>query len=157
MTNFANWFAYYHTRMQTMKSSAGRVFATMDDRYRIGFVTINASNSTEYLKIDKFDVTHKANWYTKFYAQTPGPTTPLRQALSRVGRHYAGMTNGINDFMPDDPIQYSCQQNFALLTTDGYWNSSGGVKVNGTTTMDNQDGMVETFVNRPTARSTAPG
>ena len=150
MTNFANWFAYYHTRMQTMKSAAGRVFATMDDRYRIGFVTINASSSAKYLKIDKFDVTHKADWYTKFYAQTPGGFTPLRQALSRVGRHYAGQTDGINSFMPDEPLQYSCQQNFTLLTTDGYWNSSGGVKENGTTTMDNQDGQVETFVNRPT-------
>jgi len=36
MTNFANWLAYYHTRMQTMKTSAGRVFSSMDDRYRIG-------------------------------------------------------------------------------------------------------------------------
>ena len=150
MTNFANWYAYYHTRMQTMKSTAGRVFATMDDRYRIGFVTINASSSAKYLKIDKFDVTHKLDWYAKFYAQAPSGSTPLRQALSRVGRHYGGMTDGINSFMPDEPLQYSCQQNFALLTTDGYWNSSSGVKLNGTTTMDNQDGMIETFVNRPT-------
>ena len=157
MTNFANWHAYYHTRMQTMKSSAGRVFSPMDDRYRIGFVTINAADSTRYLKIDKFDVTHKANWYTKFYAMTPSGSTPLRRALSRVGRHYAGMTDGINSFMPDDPIQFSCQQNFALLTTDGYWNSSGGLKTNGTTTMDNQDNVVETFVNRPTGTLDAAG
>ena len=157
MTNFANWFAYYHTRIQMMKSTAGRVFSPMDDRYRIGFVTINASDSTRYLKIDKFDVTHKADWYTKFYAMTPGPNTPLRRALSRVGRHYAGMTDGINDFMPDDPVQFSCQQNFALLTTDGYWNSSGGRKLNGTTAMDNQDNVVGTFVNRPTGTLDAAG
>ena len=157
MTNFANWFAYYHTRIQMMKTAAGRVFSPMDDRYRIGFVTINASDSTRYLKIDKFDVTHKADWYTKFYAMTPGPNTPLRRALSRVGRHYAGMTDGINSFMPDDPVQYSCQQNFALLTTDGYWNSSGGLKIDGTTTMDNQDNVVETFVNRPTVTLDAAG
>ena len=150
MTNFANWFAYYHTRMQTMKSSAGRVFSTMDDRYRIGFVTINASDATRYLKIDKFDVTHKANWYTTFYNMTPSGNTPLRRALSRVGRHYSGATDGINSFMPDDPVQFSCQQNFALLTTDGYWNSSGGLKLDGTTSMDNQDNNVEPFVNRPT-------
>ena len=157
MTNFANWFAYYHTRIQMMKTAAGRVFSPMDDRYRIGFVTINASDSTRYLKIDKFDVTHKADWYTKFYAMTPGPNTPLRRALSRVGRHYAGMTDGINSFMPDDPVQYSCQQNFALLTTDGYWNSSGGLKIDGTTAMDNQDNVVETFVNRPTVTLDAAG
>ena len=149
MTNFANWYAYYHTRMQSMKTAAGRIFADMDDRYRIGFVTINASSSAKYLKIDKFEPVHKGNWYDKFYSQTPNSTTPLRLALSRVGRHYAGMTNGINSFMPDDPVQYYCQQNFALLTTDGYWNGLGGKKLDGTTDMDNQDNVTETFVSRP--------
>ena len=148
MTNFANWFAYYQTRMQTMKTAAGRVFADMDDRYRIGFVTINASSSARYLKIDKFEPVHKGNWYDKFYAMTPANRTPLRQALSRVGRHYAGMTDLINSFMPDDPIQFSCQRNFALLTTDGYWNDAGGVMLDGTTAMTNQDNVPETFVNR---------
>ncbi len=150
MTNFANWYAYYHTRMQTMKTAGGRVFADMDDRYRIGFVTINAASSAKYLRIDRFEPVHKGNWYDMFYGQTPASSTPLRQALSRVGRHYAGQTNGINSFMPDDPIQYSCQQNFALLTTDGYWNGAGGEKLDGTTDMDNQDGVPETFVSRPT-------
>jgi Tfp pilus tip-associated adhesin PilY1 len=131
LQNFANWYSYYRSRMLTMKSSAGRVFKAMDDRYRIGFVTINASSSARYLKIDKFDVTHKANWYAKFYAQTPSSGTPLREALSRVGRHYAGVTSGINSFMPEDPIQYSCQQNFALLTTDGYWNNNAGQNLTG--------------------------
>jgi type IV pilus assembly protein PilY1 len=154
MTNFANWLAYYHTRMQTMKTAGGRVFSAMDDRYRIGFTTINASSAARYLRIDKFGTAHKTDWYTMFYDMTPSGNTPLRRALSRVGRHYAGRTDGINSFMPDDPIQYSCQQNFALLTTDGYWNSSGGLKVNGTTTMDNQDNPEDTaapiFVSRPT-------
>jgi type IV pilus assembly protein PilY1 len=154
MTNFANWYAYYHTRMQTMKTAGGRVFSAMDDRYRIGFVTINAASSAKYLKIDKFDVTHKSDWYTKFYSQVPNSSTPLRTALSRVGRHYAGKFDGINSFMPDDPIQYSCQQNFALLTTDGYWNGTGGLKTDGTTAMDNQDNVTDTvapiYVSRPT-------
>jgi Tfp pilus tip-associated adhesin PilY1 len=154
LINFANWYAFYHTRMQTMKTTAGRTFAPMDDRYRIGFVTINAGSASEYLKIDKFDTVQKTAWFTKFYAQTPSGGTPLRQGLARVGRHYAGQTDGINSFMPEDPIQFSCQQNFALLTTDGYWNGAGGVKVNGTTAMDNQDNPEDTaapvWVNRPT-------
>ena len=144
MTNFANWFAYYHTRMQTMKTASGRVFSTMDDRYRIGFVTINASDSARYLKIDKFEPVHKGNWYTKFYGISPSGRTPLREALSRVGRHYGGMTDGINSFMPDDPVQYSCQQNFALLTTDGYWNGNAGVKLNGTSAIGDQDDVADT-------------
>lgn len=131
LQNFANWYQYYHTRIEMMKTSAGRAFSIMDDRYRIGFLTINAPDSSEYLKIDKFTPTHKKDWYDKFYAQSPGGSTPLREALSRAGRHYAGITSGINSFMPEDPIQYSCQPNYTILTTDGYWNSNDGVNLTG--------------------------
>ncbi len=149
--NFANWFQYYRTRMMMMKSAAGRAFVGLNDTFRVGFITIcpdgsSCGNDTTtvtvkpayYLKIDNFTPTHKANWFAKFYQQVPNSWTPLRQALSRVGRHYAGITTGINQGMPDDPIQFSCQQNFAILTTDGYWNYGYGQKTNGQT-MDNQD------------------
>jgi type IV pilus assembly protein PilY1 len=147
MTNFANWFAYYHTRMQTMKTAAGRAFSVMDDRFRVGFLTINGSDSNEYLKIDKFTPTHKTAWYDTFYKQNPSGGTPLREALSRVGRHYAGVTSGINSFMPDDPIQYSCQQNYTILTTDGYWNNNAGQDINGNSIGD-QDNVDAGFSTR---------
>ncbi len=129
LQNFANWYSYYRERMLLMKTAAGRTFSLMDDHYRIGFLTINASDSAKYLKIDKFTPTHKKDWFDKFYAQVPGSGTPLREALSRVGRHYAGKTDDINSFMPDDPMQYSCQQNFTILTTDGYWNNNAGKNI----------------------------
>lgn len=143
LVNFSNWYAYYRSRMQMMKSAAGRAFVALDGRYRVGFVTINPGapvSSSKYLKISKFEGSHKEDWYDKFYAQEPDGNTPLRQALSRVGRHFAGKTSGINQGMNDDPIQYSCQKNFALLTTDGYWNSSAGQKLDGTA-IGNQDNV----------------
>lgn len=152
LQNFANWAGYYRTRMLQMKTISGRVFASLDERYRIGFLTINAADATQYLKISKFETsptTHKQDWFTKFYAQLPGSGTPLREALSRVGRHYAGQTDGINSFMPDDPVQYACQPNYTLLTTDGYWNGAGGQKIN-SSGMDNQDNVPGTFVSRAT-------
>lgn len=137
--NFAIWFTYYRTRMLLMKTAAGRAFSALNDTYRVGFITICPNGgscgsdsdvtpvtSDYYLKIDAFNATHKSNWYTKFYQQRPTSWTPLRQALARVGRHYAGYTNGINAGMNEDPIQFSCQQNFAILTTDGYWNYGRG-------------------------------
>lgn len=159
MTNFANWFAYYRTRIHMMKTAAGNAFKTIDDKYRVGFITINPgspvqpSNSAngftgQYLPIAKFDVTQKANWYTTFYNQPVGQSTPLRQALSRVGRHFAGKTDGINSGMPEDPMQYSCQQNFALLTTDGFWNGSAGVQIDGVTAIGNQDNVDAGFSTR---------
>lgn len=131
MTNFANWYAYYRTRMQMMKTSAGRAFLSLDNRYRVGFVTINVNSwTTEYLAAAPFDQTQKTNWYSKFYAINPGDSTPLREALARAGRYFAGKHGLPGDSMNDDPVEYSCQQNFALLTTDGYWNGTTSNVVN---------------------------
>ena len=134
MTNFANWYAYYRTRMQMMKSSAGRAFVSLGNDYRVGFVTLNPGNNPsgqspsgyEYVPVSDFDATHKSTWYTRFYGIDPNSGTPLREALSRVGRYYAGITSGINSSMTDDPMQYSCQQNISILTTDGFWNGNSG-------------------------------
>jgi type IV pilus assembly protein PilY1 len=149
--NFANWYSYYRTRILAMKTAAGRAFDAVDDKYRVGFITINPKcnngssssctgnvKSDKYLEIDKFEITHKTDWYSKLYNIDPEGGTPLREALSRVGRHYAGKTDGINQGMSTDPLQYSCHQNFALLTTDGYWNGNSGQKLDGSG-IGNQD------------------
>ena len=145
--NFANWYTYYRTRILAMKSAASRAFNGLTDSYRVGLITITPGNpvaSTDYLAIGDFTTTQKANWYTKFFTQGTGNSTPLREALARVGRHYAGKTDGINSGMTPDPVQYSCQQNFTILTTDGYWNTGdetvGPVKMDGTTLVGQQDG-----------------
>ncbi len=153
MTNFANWYTYYRTRIQMMKTSLGLAFAPIGSTYRVGFITINPGSpvsSSKYLGIGQFVGTQKQNWYSTVYAQSVGNSTPLREALSRAGRYYAHKTNGINSGMNDDPIQYSCQQNFTLLTTDGYWNTNGdnsnndGVQLDGTTAIGNQDNVDNT-------------
>ncbi|HEX4984926.1 MAG TPA: PilC/PilY family type IV pilus protein [Burkholderiales bacterium] len=146
MTNFANWYAYYRTRLQFMKTAAGQAFLPIDNRYRVGFVTINPNSpvsSDKYLAISPFDATQKKAWYNLFYGQTTNGGTPLREALSRVGRHFAGISSGINKGMSEDPVQYSCQQNFTILTTDGYWNgnSSQDLKSN---TLGNYDNNKDT-------------
>ena len=41
MINYANWFAYYRTRMLSMKTAAGLAFSPIDSRYRVGYLTIN--------------------------------------------------------------------------------------------------------------------
>lgn len=141
--NFGNWYAYYRTRMQMMKSAAGRAFVDINSNYRVGFMTINTSTSS-YLRIKDFDTTHKSDWYTEFYEQDPGGGTPLRSALATAGRIFAGK-NPLGFASTDDPMQYSCQQNFALLTTDGYWNSnspSSMKRINGSTNVGNVDNAV---------------
>ncbi len=134
MTNFANWFSYYRTRMLMMKTSTSRAFKAIDTRYRVGFMTIN--DTSYYLPIDQFGGTQKANWYAKLFSAYGNSSTPLRTALSTAGRIFAGK----KPIGTSDPMQYSCQQNFALLTTDGYWNGGGGVQINGSTSIGNLDG-----------------
>lgn len=150
LQNFANWYTYYHTRALLMKTSTGHAFLGLDDRYRVGFVTITikAPASSYYLKIDKFTPSHKNAWYNTLYASPhslPADGTPLKAALSRVGRHYAGKTDLVNSTMPDDPVQFSCQQNFALLTTDGYYGGAGNVsfQLDGKTVVGNQDDVID--------------
>ena len=128
--NFANWYSFYRTRILLMKTSLIRALRELDDSYRIGYSTIgytgaDAGNSA-YLAIADFDATQKGRLFEKLSGLiAPASGTPLRGALSKAGRLYAGRlaTGG------SDPVQYSCQQNFTILSTDGYWNSNVGVGV----------------------------
>ncbi len=121
LTNYANWWTYYHTRMQAMKTSVSRAFKSLDNRYRVGFTTISntgVTNNASFLGNNTFELTHKYNWFTILFAQGTPSWTPLRGAISKAGRYYAKRFAG-----QVDPVQYSCQQNFTILSTDGYWNT----------------------------------
>ena len=97
---------------------------------------MDATNTTvdpaKYLPIADYDSAQRDLWIEALYKQkiVRAKSTPLNTALARVGRHYAGVTTGMNAGMivapTDDPVQYSCQRNFALLTTDGFYNDGAG-------------------------------
>lgn len=151
--NFTNWYSYYRTRLLMMKSATGHAFADIGSGYRVGYSAISepstSSTSQRFLKFGTFTGTHRTKWYERLYgAGCPSGTcyTPLRGALTKAGRLYAGyLLKG-----DDDPVQYSCQQNFTILTTDGYWNledeaPSGyswyaAKKMDGTENVGDQDG-----------------
>ena len=157
LQNFANWYSYYRVRLTMMKTATGHAFLPIDDRYRVGFITINPNSpvtSDKYQAISTFSAAQKSAWYTLLYGQTNNGSTPLRQALSRVGRHFAGITTGINSGMPD-PVQYSCQQNFALLTTDGYYNDTTASAIDiANNPVGNQDNVADAFTPAFVSRST---
>ncbi len=145
MTNFANWFSYYRTRIQMAKSAVGLAFNSLTSSYRVGMLTINAYSgnsldTTKFVPMGTFNATQRTTFYNTFYALTPNNSTPLREALSRVGWYFAGKTTGLSAGMitagasstKPDPVQYSCQQNFTIMTTDGYWNQGGGYDLNNT-------------------------
>jgi hypothetical protein len=142
MTNYANWWAYYHTRMQAMKTAASLSFQPISSSYRVGYMTINNNATTDFQNIAAFDATNKKAWYDKVFAAVPGKQTPLRVALSNAGRLYAGRLNDLtfNGVTVVDPVQFYCQQNVTILSTDGYWNEGEGFQWNGVTAVGDQDG-----------------
>jgi type IV pilus assembly protein PilY1 len=126
--NYANWYSYYRTRLFAVKSSAGEAFRAIGDDFRVGFHTIdgvsNGNQNGGFLKVDTFTLGHRDAWYNLFYSQYANYATPLRAAMTRIGEYYrtgAKPSGGI-----EDPIQYSCQPNYHILSTDGYWNGAGG-------------------------------
>jgi type IV pilus assembly protein PilY1 len=121
-TNYANWNAYYRTRMQMMKSAVSLAFRNIDSRYRVGYSTISEDSVAEgdnFLNIRDFDLTQKQKFYETFNKANPISWTALRGALSKAGQYYAKKAPG----QSYDPMQFSCQRNFTILSTDGYWNT----------------------------------
>jgi type IV pilus assembly protein PilY1 len=131
--NFANWYSYYRTRILTMKTTMGLAFAGLRDKYRVGFSTINNSSSSgnttgqHFKSVADFNDTTKIAWFTELYSIDPLNGTPLQKALQRVGEYYSGNGMGYSGGVgADDPVQYSCQNNYAILSTDGFWNCGNG-------------------------------
>ena len=157
ITNFANWYAYYRTRMTMMKSAISLTFASLDDTYRVGYISLNPGSpvlASRFLAVNDFVLGaggQKDLFYQKLFATGFNGSTPSREAVSRVGRYFAGKTTGINAGMPTSPIQLSCQQNFMIFSTDGYWNGSGGQDLNGNPigNVDNVLGTAAGQVPRP--------
>ncbi|WP_299798529.1 PilC/PilY family type IV pilus protein [Ramlibacter sp.] len=153
MTNYANWWTYYHTRMQMMKSSAALAFSTLDSaanvaagttRYRVGYFSLNNNTTTDLVNVTDFDGSGKFTWYSKVLSAKPLNGTALRKALSDAGRLYAGKLNGTryNGVTVTEPMQYSCQRNYTILSTDGFWNGGAGYKLDATSAVGNQDGLM---------------
>ncbi len=142
LTNFANWYSYYRTRMLMMKTATGMAFSHLNKNYRVGLMKISQTNPVVPLNTfwDNTDTslgptsTQRTDWYAALYTMATSGSTPLRTALSDAGRYYAGKLSGT------DPVQYSCQQNFSILSTDGYWNSGDGYLIDGSSAVGNQDG-----------------
>ncbi|HUN67769.1 MAG TPA: PilC/PilY family type IV pilus protein, partial [Burkholderiales bacterium] len=127
MTNFANWFAYYRTRMHMAKTAIGRAVALagLGDNFNVGFMTINYSSSA-FRAVSSFTTGaggQKDLWYQKLYGASGGGSTPLIASLSRAGRYFADINP---NSMGHTPINSACQPNYVLLTSDGYWNDTDG-------------------------------
>jgi len=116
--NAANWYQYARRRAFVAKGALSDVISTTPGM-RFGLDVINqtiplievptGSGNFSSQNIDLLADLYDMVW--------PDRTTPLRQGLERAGNYFDNTLTGIAD-----PIEYSCQQNFTILLTDGYWN-----------------------------------
>lgn len=130
--NFATWYSYHRTRIKVAKAGASEAFSQVTTNLRVGFDTIGNATDAPRFRIPVgtndgvFSGTNRDTWYTQLVGSTPDGATPLKRALQRAGEYFSdpSATGPWGPSTGDD--QLSCRQNFAILTTDGYWNDDSG-------------------------------
>lgn len=137
LKNFANWYQYHRTRNKMAKAGASEAFGKLGKNYRVGFDTIwnrggsgaNTAGSTPAYPIPfatnggLFEGTNRTDFYSRLHAAGASSTTPLKGALQRAARYFK---NSDDPWKDSNGSLLTCRQNYAILTTDGYWNSDSG-------------------------------
>jgi len=141
--NYMNWYSYYRKRQYVMKFALGEVIS--ESKFRLGLGTLWNRNGvgTPIQDVDDISVpvnatavTNKRTLLRNVGRITPGNSTPLRRKLQDVGEYYDGTRNSAlfgatynysDTFSSRSPILNQakggeCQQNFAIMLTDGDWN-----------------------------------
>ncbi len=141
LTNYATWYSYFRTRMKAAKAGVGDAFKPLGNRVRVGYRTIwNRSNfdipvndGNDGRFVDNPDdpvtgtneaTTTRTTWYSRLYAAEGSGTTPLQNALNSAGTYFSSAAQSGPYGPQSGTSQYTCRQNFTILTTDGYWNNS---------------------------------
>lgn len=135
-TNYATWFSYHRTRMKAAKAGASEAFAPLSSKVRVGFRTIHGrgANNASPIPVSKGDgrflddsangLSNRSDWYASLHAAIGRSGTPLQDALDKAGQYFSDDAASGAYGPESGTAQLSCRQNFAILTTDGYWNTS---------------------------------
>lgn len=170
-TNYANWFSYYRKREYVMKRAVSQIADESTDRMgfatinRNNHITKGTAVGTQVKDIDDLSlpvnataVANKATLLDNLLGIDASSRTPLRQGLEHVGQYFENQMNSdaLFGYTPvnqsDSAAGHSpilsadlggtCQQNFAIVMSDGYWNGSDPTTANadgdGSTTFDGQ-------------------
>ena len=138
-TNFANWFSYHRSREHVAKAAYGEVIAGAT-AVRMGLATLHNHNNvkTEIRSMNADSASgNKKTLLNALYSINSADGTPLRNALHNAGK-YLKCDSSNNLFGSSCPRLSAaeggaCQQNFAILMTDGFYNG-------GSPSLGNRDG-----------------
>jgi len=126
--DFANWFSYYRSREFVMKAALSPIVC--ETTARVGLSSLHNHNNIGTPVADMTDASKKETLLEQITRIHSSSGTPLRRSLENVGKYFengVGSSNDLFDNNADSPIvdQGSggeCQQNFAILMSDGFWN-----------------------------------
>lgn len=145
MTNYANWFAYYRTRLQAAKTVISHNFALLPEEYRVAYHTLD-NPAGSYLDFKPFSKTGpsptpREQWFNRMFGTQilRGKETPNLDAIVRIGESFR---NGGHPQLTGsaDPIVLRCQKNYHMLFTDGITKQTSGLPA--TPAVGNQDDIV---------------
>jgi type IV pilus assembly protein PilY1 len=129
--NFANWFSYHRSRENVTKAAFGTILADLSTDFRAGLITIsnNAGANLAIDQVSKDPVSgHKRDLLDSLYKIRSSGGTPLRSAMAQAGGYFeCGGGGGLG--FPACPVLSekeggSCQQNFLVMMTDGFYSDS---------------------------------
>ena len=127
LENYAIWYSYHRTRMKVAKYGVLDAFSQMPSTIRVGYDSIwNRSFMGIPVGNDDglFRGNNKETWFNRILDAQATGGTPLHGALLRAGEYFS-QTSSSGPWGPErGDDQFSCRQNFSILTTDGYWNDS---------------------------------
>lgn len=152
IANYATWYSFHRTRMKAAKAAVSAAFSKLGGNYRVGFDTIwNRSPFPIPVGTDegRFDGSNRSTWFARVHASQGEGRTPLHGALDRAGRYFQD-DGASGPWGPEaGDAQVSCRRNFAILTTDGFWNDTSGY----TTPVGNADGSAGALIQHANGKS----
>lgn len=140
--NVANWYEYHRRRAFTAKAAISTVVSA-NTNFRFG---LSLLNDDEVLfeevpgeLIEDFEPHNEALLEALFEYEWRALGTPLRQGLEVAGRYFSDYYSATKE----NPIISSCQQNYTVLFTDGYW--STGALLTGAIADEDGDTIADTL------------
>lgn len=137
--NYANWFQYHRTRMKAAKAGSSEAFAALDENFRVGLMGLYPSGNyhqvlggsmSNIIPVETngglFVGANRRNWFQHLHGMEAVRYTPLRKALNGAGQYFTTDRAYLSVDANGNRTYLACRQNFAILTTDGYWNNISG-------------------------------
>lgn len=153
LSNYATWYSWHRTRMKTAKAGISETFSQLGPSVRVGYTSIWDRNRYEIPVRNGdngvFRGSAKQTFFSRFQDAQASGSTNLHGALTAAGEYFR-RTDSSGPWGPESGSgQFSCRQNFAILTSDGYWNNQSGYSP----AAGNQDGTEGQTITNSKGRS----